>query len=99
MDIITNIKTNIVMKTTKNIDDILNELYTHPEYIGGIIYTWTTYLEAMDEEESIKISELSNELKETLIERAESLIDIICEHGEELPDLRRNNQTGEIEII
>ena len=87
------------MKTIKNIDDILKELFNHPEYIGGVIYTWTTYLEAMEEEEPIKLSELSNELKETLQERAQSLNDLICDWGEELPDLRRNKQTGEIEII
>jgi hypothetical protein len=87
------------MKTNKNIDDILNELFSHPEYIGGIIYTWTSYLEAMEEEVPIKLSELSNELKEELKERAQSLNDLIIDYGEELPDLRRNNLTGEIEII
>ena len=87
------------MKTNKNIDDILNELFSHPEYIGGIIYTWASYLEAMEEEVPIKLSELSNELKEELKERAQSLNDLIIDDGEELPDLRRNNLTGEIEII
>ena len=87
------------MKTMKNVDEIVNELISHPEYIGGIIYTWTSYLEAMEEEEPIRYSELSEELKDSLKERAESLIDIICEYGEELPDLRRNKQTGEIEMV
>ena len=56
------------------IQEIIDELKNHPDYLNSEIFTWTDYLEEINEElldyelDPIEFSELSEEMKQNIID-------------------------------
>ncbi len=95
------------------IQEILGELYNHPDYIASQIYNWEDYLlivnenmESCNESEidgefnPIEFSELSEELKERILCRINYLLEEKMRFGNDpAPHLERDRITGEISMI
>jgi hypothetical protein len=95
------------------IQEILEELYNHPDYIASQIYNWEDYLlivndnnESCHESEidgkfkTIEFSELSEEIKETIECRINYLLEEKMRFGfDPAPHLERDIITGKISMI
>ncbi len=97
----------------RTINEIIDELKNHPDYMVSEIFTWSVYLEEVNEHleewsndnqneifEPITLDELSNNLKESIIDNAQGTLTCGYYYGMN-PYLRitRNSQTSIIEII
>ena len=95
------------------IQEILEELYNHKDYIASQIYNWEDYLlivndnneschnsESENKYKPIEFAELSEELKERIEFRINYLLEEKMRFGNDpAPQLERDSTTGEIIMI
>jgi|LakMenEpi03Aug12_release.lakeMendotaPanAssembly.Ray.scaffolds.fasta_scaffold1079315_1 hypothetical protein len=98
----------------RTIDEIIQELKNHPDYITSEIITWEDYLSEINENfedecfdydqeetcEPITLDELNKEMKESILKNAIETINYGYDCGfNPYLQITRNHKTGIIEIM